>query len=277
MPVSNTHSAPRRWRANVALATVCVVAVALAVSACSGSSAGGSSVAHNSIHSSTGSAAAGSTGSAPATSDDTNGYPPGAAAKRPPKRPRYVLGPVGVVRRAYRHTPGVELTTATAPSAIAASPRFVLLLRRDAVVGEEFVDPRPDGGILVTRHGFPTFMRAANRSCWQRLAPSDPRNLVNVPGPFPENGKVRVLPPTRQAWHAWLETRSAFWFLPSQVKASPIVNNKSFLFLTINPHTHQIESIRVNKPDHAAHAHLQVKTLPVSPTLPTPTPSCTPA
>jgi integrase len=41
------------------------------------------------------------------------------------------------------------------------------------VIGEEFVDPRPDGGTLVTRPGFPTFMRAANRSCWQRLPPSD--------------------------------------------------------------------------------------------------------
>jgi hypothetical protein len=145
------------------------------------------------------------------------------------------------------------------------------------VIGEEFADPRPDGGTFVSRHGFPTYMRAANQSCWQRLASSDPRNLVNVPGPFPENGKVRVLPSTRHAWQVWLETRSAFWFLPSQVKASPIVNNKSFLFLTINPHTHEIESIRVEKPDHAAHARLLVKTLPVGPKLPTPTPSCTPA
>jgi hypothetical protein len=175
-----------------------------------------------------------------------------------------------VVRRAYRHAGRGAPAHAPALDGFRGLAAFLVAIFHCSV----FLDPRPDGGTLVTRHGFPTFLRATNRSCWQRLPPSDPRNLVNVPGPFPENGKVRVLTPTRHAWHAWLETRSAFWFLPSQVKASPIVNNKSFLFLTIDPHTHQIESIRVNKPDHAAHAHLQVKTLPVSPTLPTPRPSC---
>jgi hypothetical protein len=120
-------------------------------------------------------------------------------------------------------------------------------------------------------------MRAANQSCWQRLVSSDPRNLVNVPGPFPENAKVRVLPSTPDAERTLIETRSAFWFLPSRVKASPIVNNKSFLLLTINPHTHEIESINVEKPDHAVHARLLVKVLRASPTIPTPAPTCKPA
>jgi hypothetical protein len=167
------------------------------------------------------------------------------------------------------------LTSATTPSAIAASPRFVLLLRRDSVVAEEFIDPGPNGATLVTRHGFPTYLRAADRPCWQRLAASDARNLVNVPGPFPENGKVRRLPPTGTATHAVIETRSAFWFLPSLVKASPLVNNKSFLFLTIDPRSHEIASIGIRKPDPAVHAQLQVKTLRVSPAIPTPMPSCT--
>jgi len=187
-PASNTQSALRRWRANLILAAVCVVAVALAVSACSDSSTGSSNTARGPTHGSTGSVTAGSTRSAPATTDDTNGYPPGPPARRPPRHMRYALGPVRVVRRAYQSAPGLELTTATTPSAIATSPRFVLLLRHDTVIGEEFVDPRPRGGTLVTRHGFPTYIRAANQSCWQRLASSDPRNLVNFPTPLTVNG-----------------------------------------------------------------------------------------
>jgi hypothetical protein len=62
--------------------------------------------------------------------------------------------------------------------------------------------------------------------------------LVNVPGPFPDNGKVADLTRTQDAWRAVIETHSSFWFLASQVK-SPTVNDKSFLFLTINPGSHQ--------------------------------------
>jgi hypothetical protein len=78
------------------------------------------------------------------------------------------------------------------------------------------------------------------------------------------------------AQDAVIETHSTFWFLASQVK-SPTVKNKSFLFLTINPRSHEIERIRVGQPDPAVTARMQVKTLLVSPTLPMPTPACTPA
>jgi hypothetical protein len=179
---------------------------------------------------------------------------------------------VGLIRGAYRSAPGVELTTTTTPP----SPRFVLQLRRDAVVGEEFVDPRPNGLTLVTRTGFPTYERAAHQSCWRRLAPPDARNLVNVPGPFPDNGKVERLASSSDPWRAVIETHSSFWFLASQVK-SPTVKDKSFLFLTINPRSHELESIRVGQPDPAVTGRMQVKKLPTSPTLPRPTPSCTPA
>jgi hypothetical protein len=188
---------------------------------------------------------------------------------RPDKRSLGDVPLVDLIHTAYERASGVELTAATA-----RSPRFVLRLRRDAVIGEEFIGPRPDGPTLVTRDGFPTYERQSSQSCWRRLAPRDPRNLVNVPGPFPDNGKVEDISPVPGAQRAVIETHSSFWFLPSRVR-SPAVKDKSFLFLTINPHTHRIESITVGQPDPAIHATLRVKSLPVSPTLPKPTPTCT--
>jgi hypothetical protein len=117
-------------------------------------------------------------------------------------------------------------------------------------------------------------VRSAHQSCWRRLAPPDPRNLVNVPRAFPDNGKVAAMTPLRHALRAVIETRSSFWFLASRVKP-PDVKGKSFLFLTISPSSHRIRSIRVRQPDPAVNARLLVRALPAKPTLPTPTPACT--
>lgn len=256
------------------IALACLITGALAVSACSRTSGGGSTSHAGPSYVIGGSTRTGSTASVPGTTFDRTGYPhpgPGAPATRPSHHSQGDVMLVGLIRGAYRSAPGVELTTATTPSR-----RFVLQLRRDAVVGEEFVDPRPNGVALVTRTGFPTYERGAHQSCWRRLAPPDARNLVNVPGPFPDNGKVERLASPSDAWRAVIETHSSFWFLASRV-TSPAVKDKSFLFLTINPHSHQIQSIRVGQPDPAVTGRLQVKTLPISPTLPMPTPSCTPA
>src|SRR6476660_8942548 len=111
-PASNTQSALRRWRANLILAAVCVVAVALAVSACSDSSTGSSNTARGPTPVSTWSFSSVSSISAPATPDDTNGYPPGPPARRPPRHMRYALGPVRVGRRADPRAPELELPTA---------------------------------------------------------------------------------------------------------------------------------------------------------------------
>ena len=274
------------------IATACLITVALGVSACSGNSAGSSTA---SPARTTGSTAA-ATAPPSATTPEKNGHSrligskdsgrfyrfglahPGRNAPviTPDKHSHGDVALASLIRRAYRRAPGLELIISTTRSAIPATRRFVLELRRDAVIAEEYVDPAPDGVTLVTRNGGPTFERAPQQSCWRRLAPSDPRTLVNVPGPFPDNGKVRTLTPTPHAWHAVIETHSTFWFLASQV-TSPTIKNKSFLFLTINPRSHEIEWIRVGQPDPAVTGRMQVKTLPVSPSLPPPTPACTTA
>jgi hypothetical protein len=281
--------------ADLAVATACLI-IALAVSACSGNSASDSAASQARTTVSTDRTAATSTTSPPATTPDKNGYSrligsansgrffrfklahpgPNAPVITPDKHSHGDVALADLIRRAYQRAPGLELTIATTRSAIPTPRRFVLQLRRDVVIAEEYVDPTPNGVTLVTRNGGPTYERAAHQSCWRRLAPSDPRTLVNVPGPFPDNGKVKNLTPTPHAWHAVIETHSTFWFLASQVKA-PTVKNKSFLLLTINPQSHEIEGISVGQPDPAVTARMQVKTLPISPTLPTPTPSCTPA
>ncbi len=270
--VKDADIAEREWRA---VAAITIAAVFL-VAGCSGSAANSAATpasSANAVTPDTDNAA--DTHPAPGHTRHPSTTGHGPPAPRPPATPRYTLSPLPVIRRAYRHTAGVELTTATRASAITASPRFLLQLHGDTVIGEEFVDPRPGGETLVTHLGIPTYMRAPHQSCWRRLARSDARNLVNVPGPFPENGKVRSLPPSHHAWRAIIETRSEFWFLPSRVRESPRIKNKSFLSLTINPRTHMIETITIRKPDPAVRARLHVRTLPYSPAFPTPTPLCT--
>jgi hypothetical protein len=284
----------RHRRIHPVVAAACLVALAVPAAGCSGgsgggsrggsrgssggSSGGGSTAAATGAATSACSRAAASTTPPPKTTYDKTGYPhpgPCEPAMRPGERPSGDVALLAMVRRAYLGAPGLELTTATAPAAIATAPRFVLQLHRDLVVGEEYVDPRPGGVTLVTRSGFPTYARAGGQACWRPLAPPDARNLVNVPGPFPDDGKVERLTPSGGFWRGLIETHSSFWFLPSRV-TRPTVKDKSFLLLAVSPRSHRIESIRVGQPDPAVAARLRVIVLPVSPAIPTPTPTCAP-
>jgi hypothetical protein len=178
------------------------------------------------------------------------------------------------IQHLYSHAPGVELATAarsTSPSADAR--RFVLRLHNGIVTAEEFIGPgRPVSG-LVARTGGPTFLRATGARCWRRLAGSDPRTLLNVGAPFPENGKLLIRSKDARARQLVIETHSGFWFLASHVTPGTLVR-KSFLTLTIAPATYAIRSLRVRVPDPAVRAELKVTPVTTAPSIPSPTPAC---
>jgi hypothetical protein len=201
--------------------------------------------------------------------------------------------PLTRVQRAYRHTPGIELTAAAgSSSASAQSRRFLLWLRNGIVTAEEFIDPGRHGVLVVARRGSSTFMRAAEQSCWRRLRDSnpawvlknpvdllarlhrsDPRTLLNVGWPFPEHGKVLTRRNKTGALQLVIETHSAFWFLAGSVVPKKIAR-KSFLTITPNPATHIIRSIQVGAPEPVVRATLRVKPLKARPSIPRPTPTC---
>ena len=197
------------------------------------------------------------------------------------------------VQRAYRHTPGIELTAAAGSSSSSArSGRFLLRLRNGTVTAEEFIGPGRHGVLVVARRGGSTFMRTAGRSCWRRLRhsnpewvlkssvgllgrlhTSDPRTLLNVGWPFPEHGKVLTRRNKTGAVQLVIETHSAFWFLAGSVVPRKIAR-KSFLTITPNPATHIIRFIQVRAPEPAVRARLRVKPLKARPSIPRPTPTC---
>jgi hypothetical protein len=177
------------------------------------------------------------------------------------------------VQRAYRHAPGVELATkARSTSTRTPARRFRLRLQNGIVTAEAFLGPR--GQALVAHEGGPTFSRAAGARCWRRLAPRNPRALVNIGGPFPENAKVIILTNNARARRLKIETHSAFWFLAGPVVPTRPIAPKSFLTLTLNPATYAIRSIYVRAPDPAVRATLAVTPLSTGPSLPSPTPTC---
>ena len=175
------------------------------------------------------------------------------------------------IQHVYHHAPGVEVAAARTAPTSAQLRRFLITLHNGTVTGEAFIGPRRLA--LVERTGGPTFLRAAGAHCWQRLRESDPRTLLNVGAPFPENGKLIVESNDEHARQLTIETHTGFWHLASRVVPSRTAY-KSFLTVRVDPATYAIRSINVRAPDHAVRARLTVTPLPSAPAIPTPTPTC---
>lgn len=173
------------------------------------------------------------------------------------------------VQDTYRDASGVVLATA---SRGAVSRQFVLALHHGTVTAEAFTGPQHVA--LVRRGSGPTYMRAAGAHCWRRLGREDPRTLLNVGAPFPENGKVIPGPANAHDQEIIIETADGFWgYLASSVIPSRTAY-KSFLTVTINPASDAIHSIVVRAPDHAIQATQTVKPLTAAPSTPNPMPAC---
>jgi hypothetical protein len=176
------------------------------------------------------------------------------------------IGVLLQIQRAYRRASGVELTTRSGSSP--PSRRFVLDLHDGKVTAEAFIGP---AGLALVRRtvASPTFMRAAGSTCWRRLAKEDPRTLLNVGAPFPENGKV-----TSDNRQLLIETHDGFWgYLASHVVPS-ITFYKSFLTISYDQVSHDIGAIVVRAPDHRVLATQTVKRLAKVPTMPMTSPAC---
>jgi hypothetical protein len=197
------------------------------------------------------------------------------------------------VQRAYDGVHGVELTApARSASAGTQSRRFLLALHAGTVSAEAFIGPGRQGVLLVGRRGGPTFMRAPGKACWRRLhnsnpswvlrskdgvvgrlQRSDPRTLLNVGYPFPDNGKALIRHNAAGVRQLVIETHSAFWYLAGTLVPRKIAR-KSFLTVTPNPRTYKISSVHVAAPEPAVRATLTVRPLVTRPSIPRPTPTC---
>jgi hypothetical protein len=175
------------------------------------------------------------------------------------------------IQHVYRHAPGVELAAARTAPTSAHGRRFLITLHNGTVTGEAFIGPRRLA--LVERTSGPTFLRAAGAHCWRRLSESEPRTLLNVGAPFPENGKLIVESNDEHARQLTIETHTGFWHLASRVVPSRTAY-KSFLTVRVDPATYVIRSISVRAPDHAVRATLTVMPLTAAPSIPNPTPAC---
>ncbi len=170
------------------------------------------------------------------------------------------------IQRGYRSAPGVELTTRQ--SGTSSPRRFVIGLRGGKVNAEEFLGLR---GLALVRRSTAsrTLMRATGADCWRRLGKEDPRTLLNVGAPFPENGKI-----ASSNARIVIETHDGFWgYLASHIVPTHTFY-KSFLTIAFDRNNHVIRSIVVRAPDHRVMATQTVSRLKSAPRMIPTKPAC---
>jgi hypothetical protein len=202
---------------------------------------------------------------------------------------RLGIASFATLHRAYRHTPGIEITVVSRGSKRAIFGHFLFQLRGGTVVAEEFVGSGSDPNRLVAGRGGPTHAWQAPGKCWRRVRSADPRTLteVGLRYPYPRTG-VKAMAPRRHGADVILTTEDSdkVWFLATQNVYRPTA--KRILTYTIDARTHRIRSIAIqalkngtgeirphrHSPTHWWTATLRVTTLTSAPHLPTALPTC---
>ena len=202
---------------------------------------------------------------------------PGSKAdqSRPFKRTlgnRQAIALLARVARAYRHVPGVELSSA----ARSAAPQLRLWLCAGTITGEEFITAGPAPVTLVAEGSAATFVHDAAARCWRRLPLADSQTLTNIGEPFPfdYDPKLMLTHHGGTSQQVTVETISKFWRWTSPVHTgkAPV---KSFLTYTIG-NSFWLESVHVRTSDLTVNTVLRVATLATAPALPNPAPNCPP-
>ena len=141
-----------------------------------------------------------------------------AAAARPPTGDPKGLALLGRVHGAYRGVPAVSIQLKLGTSTFVAS----VVLDSGVDVAERLVIRTPSGTTTsVARSGGPTFVRDAGKTCWRRLAASDPKALDDVGLRFPGHRGIRVGVPssTPTTWRLRFVSeggRPAFYLIDKQ-------------------------------------------------------------
>ena len=165
-----------------------------------------------------------------------------AAGAAPPTGDPKGLALLERVHRAYLTVPAVGISIRLG----ATSFDFKLVLRSGIGVAEQVVLREATGvKTIVARRGGATYFRGPGRSCWRKLAASDPQSIKDLGLRFPDHLLTRVNAPRRTA---------TGWELPVSSKGEPavlVIDPKSLLLRSIvvtSAQTRYVEQVRALRP-----------------------------
>jgi len=177
------------------------------------------------------------------------------AAAAPPTGDPKGLALLDRVHGAYRSVPAVSIQLKLGTSTFVAS----VVLDSGVDVAERLVIRTPSGTTTsVARRGGPTFVRDAGKTCWRRLAASDPKALDDLGLRFPGHRGIRVGAPSSTAttWRLRFVSeggRPAFY----------LIEKKSL----------RVRSITFTENGRSAYVE-HVRTLGAAPAIPSASPVC---